>query len=41
MAEALYTYQMSKKGRTPKKIRSGILKREYKSIDLMHPQPVL
>jgi hypothetical protein len=41
MAEALYAYQMSKKGETPKKIRDGILRGEYKSIDLLHPEPVM
>jgi len=41
MAEALYTYQMSKKGWTAKKIRDGILHGDYKSVDLLHPEPAL
>jgi hypothetical protein len=41
MAEALYAYQMSKKGETPKQIRDGSVRGEYKSIDLLHPEPVL
>jgi hypothetical protein len=41
MAESLYAYQMTKKGWAPKKIRDGILHGEYKSIDLMHPEPVM
>jgi hypothetical protein len=41
MAEALYAYQMSKKGWIPKKIREGIIRGQYKDIDLMHPEPVL
>ena len=41
MAEALYAYQMSKKGWTPKKIRDGIMNGEYKSMNLMHPEPVM
>jgi hypothetical protein len=40
MAEALYAYQMSKKGWTPKKIRDGIIRGEYKTVDLAHPEPV-
>ena len=40
IAEALYTYQMSKKGWTPKMIRTGIVRGEYKQMDLQHPEPV-
>jgi Protein of unknown function with PCYCGC motif len=41
MAEALYAYQMTKKGWTPKQIRNGIVRGEYKGIDLRHPEPVM
>ena len=34
MAEAFYTYQMTKKGATPKQIRAGIMRGDYQSIDL-------
>ena len=34
MQEAFYAYQMTKKGKTAKQIREGIMKGEYKSIDL-------
>jgi hypothetical protein len=34
MAEAFYAYQMTKKGKTPKEIRAGIMKGDYQSIDL-------
>jgi hypothetical protein len=40
MAEALYTYQMSKKGWTAKMIRDGIMRQEYTRIDLQNPDPV-
>jgi len=40
MAEALYSYQMSRKGWTAKKIRDGIMRQEYTRIDLQNPQPV-
>jgi hypothetical protein len=40
MAEALYSYQMSKKGWTPQKIRDGIMRQEYTRIDLQNPDPV-
>jgi hypothetical protein len=40
LAEALYTYQMSKKGWTPKMIRAGIIRGDYKMMDLQHPEPV-
>ena len=41
LAEALYSYKMSKKGWTAKMIRDGILRREYEQMDLQHPEPVL
>ena len=41
MAEALYTYQMSKKGWSAKEIREGIMHGQFKNVDLMHPDPVL
>ncbi|HXB20162.1 MAG TPA: CYCXC family (seleno)protein [Candidatus Solibacter sp.] len=40
-AEALYTYQMSKKGWTAQMIRDSIIRGEFKSIDLQHPQHVM
>ena len=40
MAEALYAYQMSKKGWTAKMIRDGILRGDWKLVDLQHPEPV-
>ena len=41
MAEALYAYQMSRKGWTAKMIREGIIRGDYKTtIDLQHPIPV-
>jgi hypothetical protein len=40
MAEALYAYQKSKKGWTPKMIREGIIRGEFQQIDLQHPEPV-
>jgi hypothetical protein len=41
IGEALYTYQMSKKGWTAKMIRDGIMRGDYKSIDLQHPEHVM
>jgi len=41
MGEALYAYKMSKKGWTAKMIREGIMRGEYKSMDLQNPDPVL
>ena len=40
MGEALYSYQMSKKGWSPKMIRDGIIRGDWKMIDLQHPEPV-
>ena len=40
MAEALYTYQMSKKGWTPKAIRDSIIRGDFKTVDLQNPEPV-
>jgi hypothetical protein len=41
MGEALYAYQMSsKKGWTPAKIRDGIIRGDWKQMDLQHPDPV-
>ena len=34
MQEAFYAYQMTKKGKTVKEIREGIMRGDYKSIDL-------
>jgi len=39
-AEALYTYKMSKKGWSPKMIRDGIIRGDWKLMDLQHPEPV-
>ncbi len=41
MAEALYSYQQTKKGWSAKMIRDGILRGEYQQIDLQNPQPVM
>lgn len=38
--EALYTYRMSKKGWTAAQIRDGIMRGDYHSIDLQHPDRV-
>lgn len=40
MAEALYSYQMSRKGWSAKMIRDGIIRGEFKQIDLQNPEPV-
>jgi hypothetical protein len=40
MAEALYAYKMSKKGWSAKMIRGGIIRGDYKQMDLQHPEPV-
>ena len=34
MQEAFYAYEMTKRGKTAKQIREGIMRGEYKSIDL-------
>lgn len=41
MAEALYAYQQSKKGWSAKMIRDGIIRGDFKLIDLQSPQPVM
>ncbi|HLW54016.1 MAG TPA: CYCXC family (seleno)protein [Candidatus Angelobacter sp.] len=41
MAEALYAYQQSKKGWTPKMIRDGIVRGDWKLVDLQNPAPVM
>jgi hypothetical protein len=38
--EALYSYQMSKKGWSVKQIRDGIIRGDFKQIDLENPAPV-
>lgn len=38
--ESLYTYQMSKKGWSAKQIRDGIIRGDFKQIDLVNPAPV-
>jgi Protein of unknown function with PCYCGC motif len=40
MGEALYAYKMTKKGWSPKMIREGIIRGDYKLMDLQHPEPV-
>jgi len=40
MAEALYSYQMSKKGWSAKMIRDGIIRGDFKTVDLQNPTPV-
>lgn len=39
-AEALYAYKMSKQGWTAKQIRDGIVRGDWKMMDLQHPDPV-
>src|SRR5260221_10281513 len=36
MGEALYGYKMTKKGWTPKMIRDGIVRGDFKQMDLQH-----
>ena len=40
MGEALYSYQMTKKGWSPQQIRDGIIRGDFKTMDLQHPAPV-
>ena len=40
IAEALYAYQMSNKGWTAKMIRDGIIRGDFKTLDLQHPEHV-
>ena len=40
MQEALYTYQMSKKGWSAKMIRDSIIRGDFKTVDLQNPEPV-
>lgn len=41
MAEALYAYQQSKKGWSAKMIRDGIIRGDFKLVDLQNPTPVM
>jgi hypothetical protein len=40
MAEAIYSYEMTKKGWTPTAIRAGIIRGDWKKIDWQHPPVV-
>lgn len=40
MAEALYAYKMSKHGWTAKMIRDGVIRGDFKTVDLQNPAPV-
>jgi hypothetical protein len=40
MQESLYTYRQSKKGWSAKMIRDGIMRGDYKLLDLQNPEPV-
>lgn len=40
MAEALYAYQMSKKGWSASQIREHIMRNEFQQVDLQNPTPV-
>jgi len=40
LAEALYSYQMSKKGWSAKQIRDGIIRGDFRQIDLENPPAV-
>lgn len=39
-AEALYAYKMTKQGWSPKMVREGIIRGDWKQMDLQHPEPV-
>src|SRR6478752_2177465 len=39
MQEALYSYRQSKKGWTAKMIRDGVIRGDFKMIDLQNPAP--
>ncbi|HEV2989995.1 MAG TPA: CYCXC family (seleno)protein [Candidatus Angelobacter sp.] len=41
IGEALYAYQMSRKGWTAKMIRDGIMRGDFKTMDLQHPEHVM
>ncbi len=41
MQEALYTYQQLKKGWSTQMIRDGIMRGDFKLLDLQHPAPVM
>jgi len=41
LGEALYAYQQSKKGWTAKMIRDGIMRGDWKLVDLQNPTPVM
>jgi hypothetical protein len=41
MAEALYAYQMTKKGWSVRMIRDAIIRGDFKVIDLQNPAPVM
>jgi hypothetical protein len=41
MAESLYAYQQSKKGWSAKMIRDGIIRGDFKLVDLQNPTPVM
>jgi Protein of unknown function with PCYCGC motif len=40
MQEALYSYRQSQKGWSAKMIRAGILRGDFKLLDLQNPEPV-
>jgi hypothetical protein len=40
MQEALYSYRQSQKGWSAKMIRDGILRGDFKLLDLQNPEPV-
>lgn len=40
MAEALYAEKMSRKGWSTKMIRDGVIRGDWKSVDLQNPEPV-
>ncbi|HEY2235136.1 MAG TPA: CYCXC family (seleno)protein [Candidatus Angelobacter sp.] len=40
MQESLYSYRQSKKGWSAKMIRDGIMRGDYKLLDLQNPEPV-
>jgi hypothetical protein len=40
MQEALYSHRQSQKGWSAKMIRDGIMRGDYKMLDLQNPEPV-
>jgi hypothetical protein len=41
MKEAFYAFGMSRQKKTPAQIRDGVIRGEWKQIDLQNPAPVM